>query len=263
MEKRVKNKQTKNKQHEYIETLNVTRQTVLGSAATLLICLHQKLNHGKTLGKPTHDAPESPALCQWGTPVNTMTGQIVGQHLNSSELRVSGWFSLRTEYNVPNQWKGWLTSYCVPTSPCHRFYIDNLKGETKYVTVPNYSYSITGIIIAMLLLLNYLDMAWLCRVSMFWQFWTRGPRRAHQWRWTVWQAGPLSSSFLPRRMCFALSWQQSLFSWWSSTPLAPPPLRPTEATRCRCDREKFYICKRGDCFVCTTWVLKSFWLFRN
>lgn len=33
--------------------------------------------------------------------------------------------------------------------------------------------------------------------------------------------------------------------------------------RCTDEREKFYICNRGDCFVCTTWVLKSFRLFRN
>ena len=33
--------------------------------------------------------------------------------------------------------------------------------------------------------------------------------------------------------------------------------------RCTDEREKFYICNRGDCFVCTTWVLKSFRLFGN
>lgn len=119
---------------------------------------------------------ESPTLWHWGTPVDTTTGWVVGQHLNSSVLRMSGWFSPKSEYNVPNQWEGWLTSYCVPTSPpCHRFYIHNLKGEMKYVIVPNYSYYITGLIIAMLLLLNYLDMAWLCRVSCFDNFEHLGP----------------------------------------------------------------------------------------
>lgn len=32
---------------------------------------------------------------------------------------------------------------------------------------------------------------------------------------------------------------------------------------CTDEREMFYICNRGDCFVCTTWVLKSFRLFRK
>lgn len=132
------------------------------------------------LGRHLENLPmiplESPTLWHWGTPVDTTTGWVVGQHLNSSVLRMSGWFSPKSEYNVPNQWEGWLTSYCVPTSsPCHRFYIHNLKGEMKYVIVPNYSYYITGLIIAMLLLLNYLDMAWLCRVSCFDNFEHLGP----------------------------------------------------------------------------------------
>lgn len=62
--------------------------------------------------------------------------------------------------------KGMINILLCPNFPCHRFSIHNLKWEAKYVHVPNYSYDVTGIIIAMLLL-DYLDMAWLCRVSMF------------------------------------------------------------------------------------------------
>lgn len=76
----------------------------------------------------------------------------------------------------------------------------------KYVIVANYSYYITGLIIAMLLLLNYLDMAWRCRVSCFDNFEHLG-REVHTGggELTDWQAGTLTSSFLLRGMCFALS----------------------------------------------------------
>lgn len=42
--------------------------------------------------------------------------------------------------------------------------------------------------------------------------------------------------------------QALLFSWWT-----PAPHPPKEGTLYRWEREKFYICNRGDCFVCTTW----------
>lgn len=252
MEKRVKigkekPKQNKKNQRENSKTLNVTGQAVLGSAATL----HQTLGHGIALGKPTHGAPESPAPCQRGTPANTMTRRVVGQHFNSSVLRASGWFPPRTEYNVPNRWRGWSTSHCVPTSPCHTFYTHNLKGERKYVIVPNYSYYITGIIIiiiAMLLLLNYLDMAWLRRVSMFWQFWRRGPRRART----------------PVEVNCAAGGTFEFFFSTQKTVLCPAPTCPSSAPSYgggAVQREKFYICNRSDCFVCTTWVLKIFLTF--
>lgn len=111
------------------------------------------------------------------------------------------------------------------------------------------------------LILYYLNMAWLCRVTVFWLFWTSQLRSAHQQRQTVRWTRHLSSSFLPRGMCSLLSQKQArLFSWW--TPATPAPHPPKEGTLYRWEREVLYLQQRW-LFCLYNMVLKSFRLFRN
>lgn len=99
------------------------------------------------------------------------------------------------------------------------------------------------------LILYYLDMAWLYCVTVYWLFWTSQLRRADQQRQTVWRTRHLRSSFLPRGMCSLLSPKtKPVFSLGE-----PLLLLLLKRERCTDEREKFYICNRGDCFVCTTW----------
>ena len=104
-------------------------------------------------------------------------------------------------------------------------------------------------------------MAWLCRVTVFWLFWTSQLRSEHQQRQTVRWTRHLSSSFLPRGLCSLLSQKKTSPSFLFGEPPAPHP--PKEGTLYRWEREKFYICNRGDCFCLYNMVLKSFGLFRN
>lgn len=111
------------------------------------------------------------------------------------------------------------------------------------------------------LILYYLNMAWLCRVTVFWLFWTSRLRSAHQQRQTVWRTRRLTSSFLPRGMCSLPSPKQArLFSWWA--PATPAPHPPKEGTLYRWEREVLYLQQRW-LFCLYNMVLKSFRLFRN
>lgn len=163
-----------------------------------------------------------------------------------------------------------IEPYCVPTSPCHRFSIQNLKGKMMLLFL---IILITLLVLLFLcsssLLLNYLDMAWLCRVTVFWLFWTSQLRRAHQRRQRARTNSAIDETFefffSTERNVLCAELKNKVFS------LGEPPLHLLllllllllKRERCTDVREKFYICNRGDCFVCTTWVLKSFRLFRN
>lgn len=116
------------------------------------------------------------------------------------------------------------------------------------------------------LLVNYLDMAWLRRVTVFWLFWTSQLRRAHRWRQRAWTNNTIDETFefffSTERNVLCAELKNKVFSL-GEPPLHLLPLLLLKRERCTDVREKFYICNRGDCFVCTTWVLKSFRLFRN
>lgn len=110
------------------------------------------------------------------------------------------------------------------------------------------------------LILYYLNMAWLCRVTVFWLFWNSQLRSAHQQRQTWWTRH-LSSSFLLGGMCSLRSQKQAhLFSWW--TPATPAPHPPKEGTLYRWEREVLYLQQRW-LFCLYNMVMKSFRLFRN
>lgn len=118
------------------------------------------------------------------------------------------------------------------------------------------------------LIIYYLNMAWLCRVTVFWLFWTSQLRSAHQQRQTVWWTRHLSSSFLPGGMCSLPSQKQACVSL--GEPLLHPLLILLKRERCTDERERqrqrekevLYLQQRW-LFCLYNMVLKSFRLFRN
>lgn len=118
------------------------------------------------------------------------------------------------------------------------------------------------------LILYYLNMAWLCRVTVFWLFWNLSAEKCTPTETNSVMDETFEFFFSTERNVLSAEPQKKtktktkpVFSL--GEPLLHLLLILLKRRRCTDEREKFYICNRGDCFVCTTWVLKSFRLFRN
>lgn len=100
------------------------------------------------------------------------------------------------------------------------------------------------------LILYYLNMAWLCRVTVFWLFWNLSAEKCTPTETNSVMDETFEFFFSTERNVLSAEPQKKnknknkarLFSWWTPAPPAPHP--PKEATLYRWEREVLYLQQR-------------------